>query len=486
MRRRSTVAVMAAALFAAAVLGLSACGAGEPASKSKPQVLLSGKHMFFWPDVSGRTIVWMDDRNGDRENPLSNPDVFGYDLGEHAEFPICTLPGRQLYPRVSGDTVVWSDYRNVAKSKVGTIQADPDVYRYDLATKREYPVCRAKGAQLYADVSGDIIVWSDRRNPQTAADIYGYDISEHREFPIAVAPGDQSRPAISGQRVVWADYGQASPKAISEGTADAVVYLRDLSTGQQARLSKPGRGGSPVQIDGGTVIWVDVNGPDPKNGFYLCDLATRNVRFVTAPATVLGPYSLSDGRVVWAQEEEGLPLGKDLDVVGYDAKSGRRFVVAKGTGASFVTLSGDTVAWQDFDAEAPDNDVSQLVMDRLPAGVHWQSDAPSQPSPQATGPYTGTWQAAAPGDATVVISEHGDGWVAIWTRAGKPMPALVLHAVPGLLYSGPKPYSGRKDEHDFAILLGPKETILDFKGPNGVDYRLHRVSESTAGPTPSP
>lgn len=344
---------------------LAACGTNEPVSGSDPKVLLSGKHMFFWPDVSGEIIVWMDDRNGDPENPLSNPDVFGYDLAKRGEVPICTLGSRQLYPRVSDRLVVWSDYRNVAKAKVGTLKADPDIYASDLRTGHELAVCTAKGAQLYADVSGDLIVWADWRNPRTAPDIYAYDVAKKKEFPVVIAPGVQRGPSISGRRVAWADYGSTSEKALASG-AVADVFFKDLDTGRVSRVSKPGRSGNYVQIDGETVIWADTSAEGTKRGFYVRDLDSRKVAFIHVDGLVMGRFALSGHRVIWAEEGQGLTLGpKSTNVRGYNVNDGSRFLVAQNTGAGFATLSGDEAVWQDFDADAPEFDVNQLVMCRI-------------------------------------------------------------------------------------------------------------------------
>ncbi|MGD9676523.1 MAG: hypothetical protein AB7V19_07560 [Candidatus Bipolaricaulia bacterium] len=286
----------------------------------------------------------MDDRNGTGENPLSNPDIYGYDLLTRREFPICTLKGKQVYPRVSGHTVVWSDYRNVPKAKARTRAADPGIYGCDLATHRSFPICRAGGAQGAADISGDLVVWVDGRNRATSgADIHGYDLRTKRAFAVCTAPGDQQSPAVSGHQVVWTDYRRASPQAVTVGMSVGDVYLHDLSTGKTTRISPPGQGGTFATIAAQTVIWQQM-GEHAKHGFYAYDLASKRVRFIST-GNAMGRYSLSEGNVIWVEEEQSL-TGSRFVVRGVRLHDGFRFVVTNDTWAGFLTSSGERVVWQ--------------------------------------------------------------------------------------------------------------------------------------------
>lgn len=54
--------------------------------------------------IDGNIVVWEDDRNG-------NLDIYGYDVTSGTEFQITDDPAHQRYPDISGRTVVWMDYR---------------------------------------------------------------------------------------------------------------------------------------------------------------------------------------------------------------------------------------------------------------------------------------------------------------------------------------------------------------------------------------
>ncbi len=76
-----------------------------------------------------------------------------------------------------------------------------DVIAYDLQTGKETYI--APGA--YPDVSGNIIVWGDWRNVDQgdSADIYGYDLALDKEFPVVTRPGMQVQPKIAGSWVAY-------------------------------------------------------------------------------------------------------------------------------------------------------------------------------------------------------------------------------------------------------------------------------------------
>jgi beta propeller repeat protein len=66
--------------------------------------------------ISDNIVVWADNRDGVDINGdyyfEGNWDIYGYDLTTHTEFPICIADGLQISPSISGNTVVWMDDRN--------------------------------------------------------------------------------------------------------------------------------------------------------------------------------------------------------------------------------------------------------------------------------------------------------------------------------------------------------------------------------------
>jgi beta propeller repeat protein len=80
------------------------------------------------PDVSGNIIVWGDNRNG-------NWDIYAYDLASGKEFPVCTDPGPQDNPKISGNMIVWDDWRHDNGTRTNC-----DIYGYDMDTRQEIAI----------------------------------------------------------------------------------------------------------------------------------------------------------------------------------------------------------------------------------------------------------------------------------------------------------------------------------------------------------
>ena len=132
------------------------------------------------PAISGNIVVWR-----------SGTSIVGHNLSDKKNFPICIGDGYKEKPAIDANIVVWTDpYRSEG----------PGVYGYDLSTQTEFLI--ASGG-MHPDVSGDIVVWTDKRYGEY--DIYGYDVSARDEFPICIAASSQLEPVISGGTVVWRD-----------------------------------------------------------------------------------------------------------------------------------------------------------------------------------------------------------------------------------------------------------------------------------------
>ena len=95
------------------------------------------------------------------------------------KFPICVDDASQRSPDISGDIVVWHDRRN----------ENGDIYGKYLSTNTEFPICTEPNVQYGPKISGNIVIWLDNRNRNggTSApyDIYGYDLNAETEFVIA-------------------------------------------------------------------------------------------------------------------------------------------------------------------------------------------------------------------------------------------------------------------------------------------------------------
>ena len=143
------------------------------------------------PDISYPYVVWQDSRNG-------AADVYGYDLGAKTEFPVCTDKLGQLHPRVSGDHVVW-------EQKLWSDSSLTQILGTTIGTPGTYQIWQHRSASQHdPDVSGDFVVWVDRRSGH--GDIWGYSYSADYAFPVCTNAAAQAQPAIDGDTVVWSDH----------------------------------------------------------------------------------------------------------------------------------------------------------------------------------------------------------------------------------------------------------------------------------------
>jgi uncharacterized repeat protein (TIGR01451 family) len=69
------------------------------------------KYNHFDPFISGRKVVWADDRNCTSGNS-GNSDIYIYDIITGTEKQVCTAEGDQENPCIMNDKIVWQDNRN--------------------------------------------------------------------------------------------------------------------------------------------------------------------------------------------------------------------------------------------------------------------------------------------------------------------------------------------------------------------------------------
>jgi len=221
--------------------------------------------------------------------PLPDYDIFLYDLETGQLQQLTDDEHAQMHPRIHGDTVVWLDARNQS-----TDQYPPpfDIYALDLKTGEETRITANTTAEGYSPlaVSGNRVVWTDMRHadagitshpendPGYNNEIYVYDLSTDQENRITTSLANDRNPAIDGSRVVWLrqeDYRKAD------------VFLYDLESGQETQISRSGYADFIPSISGDRIAWTDarssqgntsndvvINGQEPGANIYLFDLKT--------------------------------------------------------------------------------------------------------------------------------------------------------------------------------------------------------------------
>ena len=107
----------------------------------------------------------------------------------------------------------------------------------------------------HPDISGDWIVYKDRRNDNS--DIYAYQISSGKEFRITTDPAAQEQPFISGNLIVWEDKRNWDGETKTEYQG-VDIYGYDLSTKQEFVVSADQMSEDLIGVDGDLVIFTRV------------------------------------------------------------------------------------------------------------------------------------------------------------------------------------------------------------------------------------
>jgi uncharacterized repeat protein (TIGR01451 family) len=152
------------------------------------------------PVISDGIVVW----EGRPLSSLEKCDVYLCDyFYNQTRVTICEDEYNQFDPFISGRKVVWADDRNCAPRNTG----NSDIYIYDIITGTEKQVCTAEGDQENPCIMNDKIVWQDSRNGKWNIYLFTLDPSEeigsvHTEsepalsvvkevIPEIVNPGDE-------------------------------------------------------------------------------------------------------------------------------------------------------------------------------------------------------------------------------------------------------------------------------------------------------
>ncbi|MDD1660801.1 MAG: hypothetical protein LUQ62_06315, partial [Methanomicrobiales archaeon] len=244
-----------------------------------------------------------------------------------AETCISTGPGSQNNARISGDWIVWvdksdgydiilynlttltftrftgipdQDYPSIDGNLVVWQGDNPehlttDIFLYDISRRNLTNLINdLQDFQYFPDVSGDRIVWVDDRHWSTSRwDVYLYNVTTHTESRISSDSADQDDPAIDGNYVVWEDF--------RNGNAD--IFLYDIPAGQLTPLVTGTSNQHYPRISGTRVVYQD-----DRNGYqdiYLYDFLTSQETRITSNES--GSYfpKIDGDRIVWTDYRNG-------------------------------------------------------------------------------------------------------------------------------------------------------------------------------------
>lgn len=287
------------------------------------------------PSISGNLVVWSDNRHSLVLND-GITDIYLLDVASGVETRITSAPSAKSDPCISGNRIVWIDRRNGYN----------DIYMYDLSTGLETQITSDTYSRAKPKVHGDWIVWSDRRNGNS--DVFAYNVSGGGpEIQITTDPAEQSMPVVYGNRVVWCD--------TRSGSND--LYSYTLPSGPESPIvSGDGiRFGPDIHED--TVVWSEgyLNSlRDMDIGIHLLDLAQPPaVQLTSSPGAGDFYPSVSAADVAWTR---GL-LRPDVFVMDLATGYSSRLTTSGTATFSAVDTSEERAVWEEYRQMAWENEM---------------------------------------------------------------------------------------------------------------------------------
>ena len=179
-------------------------------------------------------------------------------------------------------------------------------------------------------IDGHRIVWQDERNSHY--DIYLYDLSTGSESRITNESNDQTEPAIDGMKIVWSD-------GRSMDASD--IFMYDLATSSETRISDTPEPYNDImpKISGNRIIWEtfrwDIYAYNWNSG------ASQTVGYFHAPKA---GYDISGNLVVFSEYD-----GRSQNIRLYDFLTDSYTEISSNPNYSSIrpSIDGNRLVWQD-------------------------------------------------------------------------------------------------------------------------------------------
>lgn len=227
---------------------------------------------------------------------------------------------------IQGHDAAWTQWASDGSS-------ESDIYLYDLATGIERRVTGA-GGQYFSALSNRKLAYTDGSKGDRDDDIMVYDLGTGETIRLD-RPGLQWAPQISGHWMVYNDWRHTNNE----------VYLCDLQTMTETRLTdSPAIQGGP-HINGHRVVWTDL--ATGEGDISLLDLRTGVVTNLTQHPSYDGQSGIDDDMVVFVSKRDGgIP-----NLFYHRLRDGKTVQVtqASGLGVTDPHVSGDYISYFEHD-----------------------------------------------------------------------------------------------------------------------------------------
>ena len=294
----------------------------------------SNSASYSHPAVSGNKVVWLEHLNINKYNesnylnmPYSICGADVTDLGNPVYFTIAGNVGRRDPYAYEAYMEDFDDVLDISEDIV-VWEAEGDIFGADISNINDiriFTICSDSARQYDPAISGNMVVWVDRRND--GGDIYGADISDTdniRELAIIKSPGSQHQPDIDGCLIVYVDGGNT-------GGFIRVCCLTKQQGVMDIELQQSFYGVGPA-IDADTIVWQ-----------------TSTLGQIDAISLEFG-YATEDGPV------ENLTTGEHYDYIQHAivrGQAGDKIVVAEGTYHEDINFIGRNLTISSTDPNDP-------------------------------------------------------------------------------------------------------------------------------------
>jgi beta propeller repeat protein len=148
-------------------------------------------------------------------------------------------PADQFDPDISGPLIVYSDRRN----------ADADIYMYDLNAPSEVRIMSTERDQLLAAVSGNRIVWTDFSGGSADIVMCEWNGTECPAVQVADGAQNERKPAVSGYLIVYESDENGNYDVFLSECDESGCTRHQITTGLSHERN--------VDISGNRIVWED-------------------------------------------------------------------------------------------------------------------------------------------------------------------------------------------------------------------------------------
>ncbi len=210
--------------------------------------------------------------------------------------------------------------------------------------------------QENAAIWEDRVVWADRREYNEEHgyyqyDIYLYNLSTGQEIRLTSTPFNEFEPDIWGNSVVW------QVQAYDDNSSE--IHLLDLSIGQDRCITDDSVNQAKPRIWEGWIVWQDGEEWDTKWGVSLYN-CTNNTTISLGTSLARSP-SIWDDRVVWIDSEDRV----DWDLSLYNITTGKQGQITADPSIYYrPSIWGEKIVWQ-----GEENGISRIFLYNITTGV---------------------------------------------------------------------------------------------------------------------